>query len=183
MRFIMNDLLQNQILGPQDREMILEAFDLGHPSIITDQSQADRARAREENRLMSSGQVVQPSMYENHEVHRRTHDAFRKSAEFKELEENTRKWFEIHDRMHKKLAAIIAVEPTVLMQEAQATVMAQATGQDNTDAGMPMGGGPGQPPSGGGPSQQNAGQPASAPTQAGSAAPPPAPGMDMPQMA
>jgi len=177
MRLIMNDLLQNQILGPQDREMILQAFDLGHPAIITDQNQADRARAREENRVMAKGEQKIPEFCENHEVHRRTHDAYRKSSEFKDFPDKVRKWFEMHDRLHKKMAARIAVEPQILLQEASATIMAELTG--SADAAGPAGGMPGEGSSAG-PQRPQGPLPGSTmrpppggPPNAGAAAPPP----------
>jgi hypothetical protein len=71
---------------------------LDYPSDVSvSPDERDELEAVAENMLMALGQPVTPKPWQNHEIHRRIHDEYRKSAEFAAAKDQVWNVFEHHD--------------------------------------------------------------------------------------
>lgn len=107
---------QNGII--KDPDLIAELLEVPIPS-FTNARANDMRMARTENILMSEGTPVVPGSWENHAIHIREHNEFRKTMEFHALTEKAKSVFEFHVQRHKKLQIAAALETAMLMRAAQ----------------------------------------------------------------
>lgn len=120
----------------QDPETAAELLDLPVGQ-ITPNKASDIRLARNENYTMEEGHAIVPNSWDDHAIHIREHNQFRKSSAFLLLDVETKKKFEMHVTTHEELQ----LQELQKMAERQ-MVMAQA-------GAPPAAGGPPQtPPSG-----------------------------------
>jgi hypothetical protein len=144
---------QNQIV--QDRELMAELLEMPVSS-VSPSNAFDIRLARNENYTMAEGTPITPNSWDNHDIHRREHNNYRKTQEYLELPTKTKSMFEFHCQMHDQLQ----IQQLGKQLQIQQLAAAVATG-----AGF-------QGPAAGGAPQQ--GQTAPAPGGQHPAGPPPA---------
>lgn len=116
---LIDSLLERQVLNPQtDRPKIFRLLNIGKVDRIIDDTRSHRSRAMYENKLMSEGNQIEAKTYQNHEAHLDVLHTFMNSPEYDALDPQVQNIFLVHEQMHKEMAAMLAVEPQVLMQNA-----------------------------------------------------------------
>ena len=142
----------------QDREQMSELMEIPLSDTSPD-NMYDLRLARNENFTMSGAetgksQPVVPNSWDNHDIHRREHNNFRKTQEFLKLDYKTKSMFEFHVQMHDQLE-IQALGAELQRQSLTAQVAQGAGFQQLPQPGAPTE--PGQPGAGapaGGPAAQ-----------------------------
>jgi hypothetical protein len=134
---------QNQLI---DAPTAIKLLDLSSavPDLQTDQ--ADRDVAYRENITLSEGDVVRPAIYQNHAAHRQVHDSYRKTAEYDQLPEMTKKLFEFHDMEHKQMELQQAMEQAQIQAAMQGALMGPPPGGAPAGPGGEAPAGEPQPP-------------------------------------
>ncbi len=131
----------------QDPELMAELLEIPVSS-ISPSNAYDIRLARNENLTMADGVPVVPNSWDNHDIHRREHNNFRKTQEFLELPAKVKTMFEFHVQMHDQLQ---------IQQLGKQLQIQQLAGAVASGAGFQMGGAPGAPQQGGpGPNPGNA---------------------------
>jgi hypothetical protein len=144
------DMWQNQII--QDRELMAELLEVPISSVSPDNAM-DVRLARNENYLMADGIVVKPNSWDNHDIHRREHNNYRKTQDYAMLSDDEKNKFEFHVQMHDQLQ-IQQLGKQLQIQQLAAEVASGAgfqgpPGAPGQGAPPPPGGAP--PPPGGHP--------------------------------
>ncbi|HEX7073349.1 MAG TPA: hypothetical protein VF226_04855 [Hyphomicrobiaceae bacterium] len=96
------------IRDPEERRRALKLMDAGIFEPEVDEETLDEQRAELENKRMAAGIGQLPNHWENHQVHIREHNRFRKTDDFERLDPLTKQLFEIHVRQHEMLAMQLA---------------------------------------------------------------------------
>lgn len=127
-----------------DPETMADLMEVPVPSFIS-QKAPDIRLARNENYDMAKGTAITPNSWDDHEIHIREHNNYRKTQEFLTKSNETKQKFEYHVQKHEDLQIDQlqkAVQKQVLMQQA-AMDPTQVT--DQTAPGQPTGTPPGAP--------------------------------------
>jgi hypothetical protein len=132
----------------QDRELMAELMDLPISSVSPD-NMFDIKLARNENYKMAESIAVTPNSWDNHDIHRREHNNYRKTTEYALLGAREKQLFEYHCQMHDEL------QVQQLGKQLQIQQMAGAVAQG---AGFQGGGPGGGPPVPGAPAPGGAGK-------------------------
>lgn len=144
-----------------DKEIMAELLDLPISSVSPSNS-FDIKLARNENFTIATGVAVVPNSWDNHEIHLREHNNYRKSADYAMLDTETKNKFEMHCELHDELE--IQQLGKQLQKQQMAAAVAQGAGfQQPAQPGAE----PGQTPPGGAPA------PGGAPGPGGPVQPPP----------
>lgn len=94
-------LLNLRVLDPiRDRSTILRLMEFGSVESLWLDTDADVRRAMRENRRMAKGQPVPIATFDDHEIHVREHDTFRKSTEYESLDPLGQLIFNLHVEEH-----------------------------------------------------------------------------------
>ncbi|MGZ6852648.1 MAG: portal protein [Mycobacteriaceae bacterium] len=125
-------LWQNWII--QDPSLMAELMEVPIPS-FTEPKALDMRLARNENLDMAAGQAITPNSWDDHAIHLREHNDYRKTSEFLLLPQKTKTLFEYHCEKHEELAVAVAQKNAQLMMAAQGI-------QPQPPGGAPPGGGP-----------------------------------------
>jgi hypothetical protein len=124
----------------RDPEAFAELADIPTPQIITTKAY-DVRLARNENLTMADGTAVQANSWDDHTIHLREHNNFRKTAAYQELDEKEQASFEFHCSEHTKFELKKLqddAQKAQLVQQALGTPPpggAGAPGPDNADQG------------------------------------------------
>jgi hypothetical protein len=105
------DMVGVGILNPlTDKDQILKLMDLGVAEPEINEAQVDENRAELENRRMMEGIPQEVHAYDNHEVHIKEINRFRKGDLFDQLPEDVQNLFAEHELKHEEnlLAALLA---------------------------------------------------------------------------
>jgi hypothetical protein len=86
----------------QDREIVSELLDIPVSNVSPDNSY-DIMLATNENYTMGDSKPVVPNSWDNHDIHRRVHNNYRKTQEFIQLNVKEKQMFEFHVQMHDQL--------------------------------------------------------------------------------
>jgi hypothetical protein len=131
----------------QDRELMAELLEVPVSSVSPSNS-FDIRLARNENITMSEGTAIVPNSWDNHDIHRREHNNYRKTQEFLELDSKIKSKYEFHVQTHDQLQIQqlghqlqIQQMAAEVAQGAGFTQPAQAGGDQQQAAGTPPGGG------------------------------------------
>lgn len=111
----------------QDPETAAELLDLPVGQ-VTPNKAADIRLARNENFTMAEGEAIAPNSWDDHAIHLREHNTYRKSAEFTALDNETKQKFEFHCDTHEKLQVV------ELSKQAQKAQIMAAAGAPPTTA-------------------------------------------------
>lgn len=114
----------------QDPDVLAEMMEMPIPS-FTDPKAYDKRLATNENLVMQQGNAVTPNSWDDHSIHLREHNAFRKTQEYLALDEDRKNRIEFHCKEHERL------QLNQLLKDTKMAMLAQ-------------GGVPGPPPGGGG---------------------------------
>jgi hypothetical protein len=90
-----NGIVQDRELMAEMLEMPISSFDPGNAF--------DIRLARNENFTMADGIPVKPNSWDNHDIHRRELNNYRKTQEYLELPTHIKTMFEFHAQMHDEL--------------------------------------------------------------------------------
>lgn len=123
-----------------DPDVMAELMDLPIPS-FTNPRAHDMRLARAENIEMASGIPVRPNSWDNHAVHLRELNEYRKTQEYRALQPMAKTIMEWHAQGHEQLQLIEATKVARLMAAQTTPPPVAAPG-----AGMAPGGPPGMPP-------------------------------------
>lgn len=122
----------------RDPEQVADMLDLPLPSLTPDRAY-DQRLARNENITLANNEAIVPNSWDNHEIHLRVHNNYRKSNDFLTASDEIKQKFEHHCQTHEQLQANELqklVQKQVLMQQAAG---AQAGGgQAPPSAGQPQ---------------------------------------------
>jgi hypothetical protein len=80
---------------------------------------ADVRKARNENGELAKGVAITPGMWEDHVIHLREHNTYRKSSEFDALSEDAKQKFGVHCDMHDKFQEQTIIKQVRLQMLAQ----------------------------------------------------------------
>ena len=86
----------------KDPEQVAELMEVPVPTLLSARA-FDVRLARNENYTMASTQAVKPNSWDDHEIHLREHNNFRKTHEYAELGTKAKQMFEFHCETHEKL--------------------------------------------------------------------------------
>ncbi len=87
--------------GQPDRNRLFELLRTTMPlEAVSQEENLDTTRANRENMHLVSGSEIVPAHYENHVLHIRQHNRFRKSERFYGLPDHIKKSFDMHVSMH-----------------------------------------------------------------------------------
>ena len=154
----------------KDAELMAELLDIP-VSTISPGNAADIRWARNENLTMADGTPVTANSWDNHDIHRREHNNYRKTSEYFELPTKTKSMIEFHVQMHDQLQ-IQQLGKQLQIQQLAAAVASGAGFQTPPPGSAPGGAAAGAPPGGAPPdgAPPNGGPPP--PTAAGANPPP-----------
>ena len=93
-------LWQNGII--RDPETMAQLMDVPVPTFV-ESNMFDIRLARNENLEMAEGTAIKPNSWDNHPLHTREHNNFRKTGEFMLLDTETKQKFEFHCQTHDEL--------------------------------------------------------------------------------
>jgi hypothetical protein len=121
-RTVVDSLLERQVLNPQqDRELILRMFGIGTSDPVFEGGRIHKSMAFKEQRLMASGQRIDPQKWHNHETHLACHLRWINSPEYDSLAPEAQKLVQIHLNRHYFLMSNEAMRMQLLLQMAQQT--------------------------------------------------------------
>lgn len=133
-------MIEMQVLDPMiHREKILKMLDVANIDEIFADDHLDEVRAQQENEMMERGQFPTPRDFENHAIHLKIIDRFRKTERYRRLDPQIQVLFDTHAQLHVQEAI------KVMTQKAMATASAHA----------PLNGAPGEEEGGGGPDEES----------------------------
>jgi len=116
---LIDKMVERTVLNPQaDRDTILGAIGMGDTKGFVDETAADRSRQIWENNLLAGGQNIQPERYENHAVHMKVINEYRKGAEFITMEPKVKMLFEQHYMTHELMEVAEVARKQALLQQA-----------------------------------------------------------------
>ena len=144
----------------QDRGVMAEMLDIPVSSVNPD-NLFDIRLARNENLKMASGVAILPNSWDNHDIHRREHNNYRKTSEYASLETDTKQKFEMHSQLHDELQ--IQQLGKQLQIQSMAAAVAQGQGFQTPQPQQPLA----PDASGGQPGQATSTQAGTAPAQSG----------------
>lgn len=118
----------------RDPEVMADLMDVPLTK-FTPQKAIDVKRARSENLLMADGQAIKPYSWDDHAIHIREHDAYRKTAEFDALPTEAKQRFEFHVDKHKDGLKVAAIQQAELMAIMQGAAAAGQSGEQPSPGG------------------------------------------------
>jgi hypothetical protein len=86
----------------RDPDLMAQLLDVPVSALNPDNA-FDMRLARNENLTMAQGTPIVPNSWDNHDIHRREHNNYRKTAEYLALNNKTKSMFEFHVQTHDKL--------------------------------------------------------------------------------
>jgi hypothetical protein len=116
----LNNLWQQGII--RDPDIMAQLLDVPVSALNPDNA-FDMRLARNENLTMSAGTPITPNSWDNHDIHRREHNNYRKTDEYQALSNKVKSMFEYHVTTHDKL------QIQSLGQELQRQQMTEAVAQ------------------------------------------------------
>lgn len=124
-------LWQNKIVT--DAEQMAELMEVPIPT-FTAPKMLDMRLARNENIEMARAVAIQPNSWDEHEIHLREHNNFRKTQEYLTASGEVKKRFEFHCQLHEELLATQLGKRAQLMAISQGATLAPAAAQQNAGA-------------------------------------------------
>jgi len=86
----------------QDPSLMAEMLELPYPTFTIADAQ-DIKLSRSENYTLAAGTPITPNSWDNHLIHIREHNAFRKTQEYLQLTDETKEIWEYHVQTHEQL--------------------------------------------------------------------------------
>ena len=118
-REMVMELIQLQILNPvAHRDLILKILDVGEIEEAFEDDRLDEQWAEKENEMMEQGTFSEPHDFENHDIHLRVLDRFRKTQRYRNLPPELQELFDVHAEMHKQIG--VQVARNLMMRQAMA---------------------------------------------------------------
>lgn len=100
-------LMELRKMGDIPSDKFLEYLDMPDLAKLTEEMQIDYQEAHRQNLMMAKGVPSNVTEYQEHLIHLKTHDSFRKREEYENLDDNVKTIFRLHCFMHI-LAAVSA---------------------------------------------------------------------------
>lgn len=124
---------QNRIIT--DPELMAELMQMPFPSFAAPKAY-DMRLARNENLEMAKGIAITPNSWDDHGIHVREHNDFRKTQDFLKLDDESKQKFEFHVQGHESLM-IQEMTKAAKMNQLAAAGMPQGAPQPEPDGGPP----------------------------------------------
>lgn len=93
-------LWQNQVI--RDPELMAELMEVPFPSFVAPKA-LDMKLARNENLEMAKGVAIVPNSWDDHNIHLREHNNYRKTQEFLTAQVDVKQKFEMHAQTHQEM--------------------------------------------------------------------------------
>lgn len=116
------------------RDVILKMLHAGDTAQAFEDDQLDEQWAAKENELMEQGTFSVPRDFENHDIHLKVLDRFRKSERYRRLAPEVQQLFDVHAQGHKEMLVAVASEKALMQAQVQGAAMP-------TEEGVPAGDG------------------------------------------
>lgn len=110
-RKMVEDLIALKVLDPMlHRDVILKILDVAEIETAFEDDRLDEQWAERENELMEQGQFSLPRDFENHDIHLKVLDRFRKTERYRRLPPQIKMLYDNHAALHKKVAVEVGQE-------------------------------------------------------------------------
>lgn len=118
------DLIEMRLLDPVvHRDIILKMLHAGDTAQVFEDDQLDEQWAAKENELMEQAQFSEPRDFENHDIHLKVLDRFRKSERYRRLMPEVQQLFDAHAEMHKQMFVAVASQKVMMQAAVQGAAM------------------------------------------------------------
>lgn len=111
----------------QDPQLMAELLELPIPNFIAREAR-DIKLARSENYTLAAAVPITPNSWDNHVIHIREHDDFRKTQEYQQLDDDVKAMFEYHVQSHKELMIQVAQEQLTMQAEVAGVIAPSPAG-------------------------------------------------------
>lgn len=117
-RQLVKEMIEFGILDPViHKDAILKILDVSEIETAFEEDRLDEQWAERENELMERGEFCLPRDFENHDIHLKILDRFRKTERYRKLPPHIKTLFDNHAALHKKVA-VEAGQERMLIQAA-----------------------------------------------------------------
>lgn len=117
-----------------DQEQMAELLELPSPSFGAPRM-VDARLARNENLVLAQGQAIVPNSWDEHSIHLREHNDYRKTQDYLLASDDVKKKYEHHCQMHEQMEL---EQLAKLAQKAQLMAAASGQGQPQQQPGQPQ---------------------------------------------
>lgn len=121
----------------KDPEVMAQLLELPR-NTFTDPGAQDALLAHAENIELAQGTAVVPNSWDNHPVHIREHNDYRKSAEYRALDNDAKQKFEMHVGRHEELWIVEIKKQAARAGAMQPTLPAPAAGDGGQGSAAPQ---------------------------------------------
>jgi len=111
-----------------DPNKVLKKLEVGIVNDMFEDDFLDESDAREENRIMFQGVVDPVEDWDNHDIHIKVHNTFRKSTEFRKVSRKAQQIFQAHIEEHETKVRETIQEQIDLASQAQAAAGGNGAG-------------------------------------------------------
>jgi hypothetical protein len=140
-RKMVEDLIKLGVLDPMlHRDVILKIVDVAEIETAFEDDRLDEQWAERENELMEQGEFSLPRDFENHDIHLKVLDRFRKSERYRRLPPHIKELYDNHAAMHKQVAVQVGQERMLIQTAIQGAAMMDEQGQGKEPAAAAQGG-------------------------------------------
>ena len=123
-RKMVQDLMQLGFLDPvAHRDVIAKILDVAEIETAFEDDRLDEQWAERENELMEQGEFSLPRDFENHDIHLKVLDRFRKTERYRRLPPNIKVLYDNHAALHKKVAVEVGQERMLIQAAIQGAGM------------------------------------------------------------
>lgn len=130
-RKLLDYLVQRGFIDPKDpmqRAEALKILDRADTRSYFRDDQLDVGYSNEENEMMAAGTFSFPMPFENHALHRREHDRYRKSDKYRLLPPERKKLFDDHDALHEQMTTALELKRAGQAKAVQAVLAGPGPG-------------------------------------------------------
>ena len=138
-REMVKEMIEMGILDPMmHRDVILKTLDVSDIDQVFEDDRLDEQWAERENELMEEGTYSVPRDFENHAIHLKILDRYRKGERYRRLTPAFQQAFDMHAAQHKEMAVQVAQERAIMQTEV-AKLVQGPMGEGGEGQGAPQG--------------------------------------------
>jgi len=122
-RKMVQDMITLGVLDPVlHRDVIMKILDVAELETAFEDDRLDEQWAERENELMEQGEFSLPRDFENHDIHLKVLDRFRKTERYRRLPPQIKMLYDNHAALHKKVAVEVGQERMLIQAAIQGMV-------------------------------------------------------------
>lgn len=122
-RKMVQDMITLGVLDPiLHRDIIMKILDVAEIENAFEDDRLDEQWAERENELMEQGEFSLPRDFENHDIHLKVLDRFRKTERYRRLPPHIKMLYDNHAALHKKVAVEVGQERLLIQTAIQGVV-------------------------------------------------------------